>query len=188
VSFAAAPGPVAAVADLRRVFRDVPQPVAVVTGLSPAGQPVGMTVSSLTTASLTPPLVLFCPALTSSAWAAARQRGRFAVNILGHQQRELAARFAEPGDRFAGVRTLPTHDRIPILADALSALVCEVDDEHPAGDHSVVLGRVRAVHALHDGTGLSVVSLRTKSDARASAGLASECGSTTPLPMSGGAG
>ena len=149
-----------AVTDLRQVFLDLPQPVAVVTSLSRSGEPVGMTVSSFTSASLAPPLVLFCPAVTSRAWAAARERGSFAVNILGHQQGELAVRFARPGDRFAGLRTLPTVDRIPVLADALTVLVCDVHDEHAAGDHTVVLGRVRAVHAFRDGTGLDTVSLR----------------------------
>ena len=146
--------------DLRQVFHDVPQPVAVVTGLSSTGQPVGMTVSSLTSASLAPPLVLFCPAVNSRAWAAARERGSFAVNILGHQHGELAIRFAGPGDRFAGVRTLPIGKGLPALADALTVLVCDVRAEQPAGDHAVVLGQVRAVHARCDGTGLDTVSLR----------------------------
>ena len=154
--------PVVAAEDLRQVFLGLPQPVAVVTGLSPSGQPVGMTVSSLTSASLAPPLVLFCPAVTSRTWAAARERGTFAVNILGHQHVELAVRFAGPGDRFAGLRTLPADVGIPMLADALTVLVCDVGDEHPAGDHTVVLGRVRAVHALRDGTGLDTVSLRAR--------------------------
>jgi flavin reductase (DIM6/NTAB) family NADH-FMN oxidoreductase RutF len=153
-------GPVLAVDDLRRVFLDLPQPVAVVTGLSPAGEPTGMTVSSLTSVSLAPPLVLFCPAVTSRAWAAARGHPSFAVNILGQQHAELAMRFAGPGDRFAGVRTLSTHDGIPVLADALTALICDLCDEHPAGDHTVVLGRVRAVHELRHGTALDTVSLR----------------------------
>jgi flavin reductase (DIM6/NTAB) family NADH-FMN oxidoreductase RutF len=147
---------------LRRAFRDLPQPVAVVTGRSSSGQPVGMTVSSLTSASLTPPLVLFCPAVTSRAWAAARERGSFAVNVLGHQHGELAVRFAGPGDRFAGLPTLPTDDGIPVLADALTVFLCELRDEHPAGDHTVVLGRVRAVHALRVGAGLDTVSLRRR--------------------------
>ena len=93
-------GPIVAVDDLRRAFLDLPQPVAVVTGLSPSGEAVGMTVSSLTSVSLAPLLVLFCPTVTSRAWAAARERGSFAVNILGHRQGELAVRFAGPGDRF----------------------------------------------------------------------------------------
>ena len=120
-----------------------------------------MTVSSLTWASLAPPLVLFCPAVGSRAWPAARERGTFAVNILGHQHGELAVRFSRPGDRFAGVRTLPADDGIPVLADALTVLVCDVHDEQPAGDHTVVLGRVRAVRVLSEGLGLDTVSLRT---------------------------
>jgi 3-hydroxy-9,10-secoandrosta-1,3,5(10)-triene-9,17-dione monooxygenase reductase component len=148
-----------AIDGLRRAFRAMPQPVAVVTGLSRSGQPVGMTVSSLASASLDPPLVLFCPSLNSRAWASARERGSFVVNLLGHQNRELAVRFAGPGARFAGVPTLPTHCGIPMLADALTVLVCELRDEHPAGDHTVVLGQVRAVHALRPGAGLDTVAL-----------------------------
>jgi 3-hydroxy-9,10-secoandrosta-1,3,5(10)-triene-9,17-dione monooxygenase reductase component len=146
--------------DLRRVFRDLPQPVAVVTGLGPAGEPVGMTVSSLTSASLVPPLVLFCPAVTSRAWATARERGSFAVNILGQEHADLAVRFAGPGDRFAGLRTMRIDDCMPALADALTVLICDIAAESPAGDHTVVLGRLRAVHALRDGTGMDTVSLR----------------------------
>jgi hypothetical protein len=40
--------------------------------------------------------------------------------------------------------------------------LCELRDEHPAGDHTVVLGRVRAVHALRVGAGLDTVSLRRR--------------------------
>jgi len=58
--------------------------------------------------------------------------------------------------------TLPTDDGIPTLADALTVLVCDLRDEHPAGDHTVVIGRVRAVHPLRDGTGLDTVSLRMR--------------------------
>jgi 3-hydroxy-9,10-secoandrosta-1,3,5(10)-triene-9,17-dione monooxygenase reductase component len=161
-------GPV--VADLRQVFLDLPQPVAVVTCRSPSGEAVGMTVSSLTSVSLAPPLVLFCPTVTSRAWAAAREHGSFAVNILGHRQGVLAMRFAGPGDRFAGLRTLPTDDGIPALADALTVLVCDLRDEHPAGDHTVVIGRVRAVHPLNHSTGLDTVSLRVRGTTRVQEG------------------
>ena len=92
--------------------------------------------------------------------AAARERGTFAVNILGHRHSDLAVRFAGPGDRFAGVRTVPADDGVPVLADALTVLVCDIRDEHPAGDHTVVVGRVRAVHVLRAGPGLDTVSLR----------------------------
>ena len=55
------------------------------------------------------------------------------MNILGRQQRRLAMRFAEPGDRFAGVRTLPVDGDLPALADAMTVLVCDVHEESPAG-------------------------------------------------------
>lgn len=169
MSPATAVDPVAA--DMRRTFRDLPQPVAVVTGRSPSGQPIGMTVSSLTSASLAPPLVIFCPALTSRSWEAARVHGSFAVNILGHEEGELAARFAGSGDRFAGVATLRAGNGLPMLAEALTVLLCDVDDEYPAGDHTVVLGRVRAVRTLHDGPGLDTVTLRRSAPSRGQARL-----------------
>lgn len=154
------PGTVLTVDGLRRAFAHVPQPVAVVTGLGPSGELVGMTVSSLTSVSLEPPLVSFCPAATSRTWAAARRRGSFAVNILGYQDVALAMRFAAPIDRFAGVRTLPMDDGSPALADALTVLACAVQAEYTAGDHTVVLGRVRAVRTLRPGMGLDSISLR----------------------------
>jgi flavin reductase (DIM6/NTAB) family NADH-FMN oxidoreductase RutF len=154
------PASVECAVDLRRIFLDLPQPVAVVTGLGARGEPVGMTVSSLTSVSLEPPLVLFCPAVTSRVWALARMRGSFAVNILGRRHGRLARQFAGPGDRFAGLQTVPCDDGVPMLPDALTVLVCDVRDEHPAGDHTVVIGSVRAVHPLHGGRGLDTVSLR----------------------------
>ena len=156
------PGSTPTAAELRQAFRNLPQPVAVITGLGRARQPVGMTVSSLTVVSLAPPLVLFCPALGSLAWAAARERGTFAVNILGHEHHRLAVQFAAPGNRFAGARVLAMSDGLPGLAEALTVLLCDVLEERPAGDHTVVLGRVRTIHALHGGTGLDTVSLRDR--------------------------
>jgi flavin reductase (DIM6/NTAB) family NADH-FMN oxidoreductase RutF len=31
---------------------------------------------------------------------------------------------------------------VPLLTDALASLECEIVAEHPAGDHSIVVGRV----------------------------------------------
>jgi flavin reductase (DIM6/NTAB) family NADH-FMN oxidoreductase RutF len=62
----------------------------------------------------------------------------------------------------SGLRTLPTDGGIRVLADALTVLVCDVRDEHQAGDHTVVLARVCAFHALRHGTGLDTVSLRVR--------------------------
>lgn len=103
--------------------------------------------------------MLFCATVTSTAWAAVRERGWFAVTILGRQDAELALRFAGQGDRFAGVRRHPAHQGVPALAGALAVLTCDVTQEHPAGDHTVVLARVRVIYQHCDRTGLDTVSL-----------------------------
>ena len=66
-----------------RRFRDVlghfATGVTVVTSMS-GGEPVGMTCQSFCSVSLSPPLVLFCPAKTSRAWPLMRQAGRDRVD------------------------------------------------------------------------------------------------------------
>jgi 3-hydroxy-9,10-secoandrosta-1,3,5(10)-triene-9,17-dione monooxygenase reductase component len=142
------------------VFRGLAHPVVIVTGRDLSGEPVGLTVSSFTSVSLTPPLVLFCPSVTSRAWATARTWGAFAVNVLDRRQADLAARFSRPGPRFAGTPTIPADDGVPLLADALTALHCEIDAEHPAGDHMVVIGRIHKIHEIGEGSSLDTATFR----------------------------
>src|ERR1700721_1099226 len=67
-------------------------------------QTVGLTAQSFTSLSLDPPLVLFCPAKTSTTWPKVRQTGRFCVNVLGEHQQETCQQFAvSGGNKFGGV-------------------------------------------------------------------------------------
>jgi flavin reductase (DIM6/NTAB) family NADH-FMN oxidoreductase RutF len=70
--------------------------VAVVTGLTEAGERVAMTVSSFNSVSLTPPLVLFSVARSARSFALWIGMQRYAINILSQQQEELSNRFARP--------------------------------------------------------------------------------------------
>jgi flavin reductase (DIM6/NTAB) family NADH-FMN oxidoreductase RutF len=45
----------------------------------------------------------------------------------------------------------------PLLEGALAWLRCDVDAEHPAGDHTVVVGMVRTVELGRTGPGLVYV-------------------------------
>jgi 3-hydroxy-9,10-secoandrosta-1,3,5(10)-triene-9,17-dione monooxygenase reductase component len=110
------------------------------------GAPHGMIVSSFAAVSLLPPLVSFCPARGSLTWRRMRTAGRFAVNVLGARHAAFARRAAAPGaDRFAGAAFEPGRGGAPVLRDALAVLECELDAEHPAGDHWIVVGRVAAL-------------------------------------------
>ena len=127
---------------LRRVMALAPSPVAVVTGRDPAGEPVGMTVSSLTSVSLAPPLVLISVAAGSSTWARIAPAGRFAVNLLGAGDEELARRFASRTERFGGVGYDWSAHGLPLLHAAPAAAEFSVVRVDPAGDHDLVLGEL----------------------------------------------
>lgn len=131
----------------RALMRAVAEPVVVITGRLGDASPAGMTVSSFSAVSLAPPLVLFCAGRSSATWAGMAPSGRFAVNVLGEQDAALARQFASPGDRFAGVAHNLAPDGSPALPEALSTLLCTVAAVHPAGDHDIVVGHVRAARS-----------------------------------------
>jgi 3-hydroxy-9,10-secoandrosta-1,3,5(10)-triene-9,17-dione monooxygenase reductase component len=143
-----ASAPAAAAPDARS-FRDAlsrfATGVAFVTA-APDGQPAGLIVNSLTSVSLEPPLVSFCPSRNSLTWSRMRRARRFGVNVLGHQHERFAHR-ATPADsdRFAGLDWELGRGGVPLLTDALASLECEIVAEHPAGDHWIVVGQVHSV-------------------------------------------
>jgi flavin reductase (DIM6/NTAB) family NADH-FMN oxidoreductase RutF len=133
-------------ARMRAVLGRFATGVVVVTALSE--HPIGFTCQSFVSQSLEPPLVSFSAARTSTTWPRIREVGRFCVNVLAHDQHELSDLFARLGaDRFAAVRWTPSPLGAPIL-DGVSAWIdCELAGEHGAGDHTIVLGAVRALAA-----------------------------------------
>ena len=131
---------------LRDAFGAFATGVTVVTAVGPQGR-VGLTANSLTSVSLDPPLLLFCPARSASALPTLRASRRFAVNVLAAEQAHVADRFARKGiDRFADA-TWDDLDGLPVLGGALASFVCTLDAEHAGGDHVVVIGRVAAMRA-----------------------------------------
>jgi 3-hydroxy-9,10-secoandrosta-1,3,5(10)-triene-9,17-dione monooxygenase reductase component len=129
-----------------RSFRDAfgkfPTGVAFITA-APDGVPAGLIVNSLSSVSLEPPLLSFCPARSSLTWSRMRRTGRFGVNVLGQQHERFARRAIPVGaDRFAGLDWEPGSCGVPLLSDALASFECEIVAEHPTGDHWIVVGRV----------------------------------------------
>lgn len=127
---------------MRRTIGRFATGVAVVT-TSAGGTPHGMTVNSLTSVSLDPPLLLVCLTIGARSTGAVSEAGRFAVNILSARQEHLALRFAKRGeDHFAGLEVTNGRHAVPIIPDAFAHLECLVEREFVAGDHLVVIGRV----------------------------------------------
>jgi 3-hydroxy-9,10-secoandrosta-1,3,5(10)-triene-9,17-dione monooxygenase reductase component len=141
----AAPAPASPAPDarsLRDALGRFATGVAFVTA-APDGEPAGLIVNSLTSVSLEPPLVSFCPSRSSLTWSRMRRSRRFGVNVLGWQHERFARRATAAGaDRFSGLDWALARGGVPLLTDALATIECEIVAEHPAGDHWIVVGRV----------------------------------------------
>jgi flavin reductase (DIM6/NTAB) family NADH-FMN oxidoreductase RutF len=140
-------------ARFREVLGQYPTGVAVVTGLSPDGEPLGMTVGSFTSVSLSPPLVAFLPAKESSSWRALRQaRGGFCVNVLGAGQEDVGRQIAvRKSGKFDGIDWAPSPSGNPVIKGCVAYIDCATHAIQDAGDHYIVIGRVRALDVLASG-------------------------------------
>ena len=129
----------------RRVMGHVPTGVAVVTAIH-EGAPAGLTVGSFTSLSLDPPLVGFTVIREARSWPSIEAAGAFCVNVLAHDQVELCRLFSSRETaKFRGLRWRPAASGAPILEDVLAWVDCDTDRVLDAGDHHLVIGRVRAL-------------------------------------------
>jgi len=132
------------------VFREtmsrVPAPVTIVTTTGRDG-PHGTTVSAFCSLSLEPPLVLVSLDRDSDLLRMVRQSRRYGINVLSHDQEELATRFARKGaDKFAEVPwTLDTD--LPRLEGTASWIACRLHDLVDGGDHMIAVGFVEHAEA-----------------------------------------
>jgi flavin reductase (DIM6/NTAB) family NADH-FMN oxidoreductase RutF len=128
----------------RQVLGQYPTGVSVVTAIGADGQPVGLAVGSFTSVSLDPPLVGFLPDKRSTSWPKVQAAGRFCVNVLAADQEAICRRFAAKGaDKFDGLRWRSAGSGAPIIDDVLAWIDCDLELVHEAGDHYMVMGRVR---------------------------------------------
>jgi flavin reductase len=120
------------------------------------GERLGVTVASLVSLALEPPLVGVSIARTAAVHELLRAAGGFGVSLLAGAQVALAQHFARgvpPIAMWRGVEVLP-EGRAPLLAGALGWLECALVAEHPAGDHTFFVGHVERAETGEDGPAL----------------------------------
>ena len=146
--------------DLRQAMRRFAAGVAVVTA-EVDGQRFGITVGSLVSLSLEPPLVGISVGHASSFHEPLRDAGRFAVSLLAGDQEALAQHFGRSGvpplALWRGIEVRESGDGEPLLADALAWLVCRTVAEHPAGDHTIFVGEPLSIELGRTGSALVYV-------------------------------
>ena len=131
---------------VRGVLRRHPSGVAVV-GVDAGGQRVGLTVATLTSLSLEPPLVGVAVARQAALHELLREAGSFAVSLLGADQEPLAEHFARgvpPIGMWQGVVVRHGELGAPLLEGSLGWLECRLVDELAAGTHTFFVGEVVA--------------------------------------------
>ena len=138
--------------ELRTAMRRFPAGVAVLT----LRRPFGVTIGSLASVSLEPPLVSVAIGRDTQAHELIRDEGDFAVSVLSAEQEALAQHFARSVPPIALFEGVDARDgeRGPLLEGALAWLECIVRHAYPAGDHTLFVAEVERTELGRDGAGL----------------------------------
>lgn len=143
----------------RALMAHFPTGVAVVS-TEIDGVDFAMTVNSLTSVSLAPPLVAVCAAHTSHTAAAIKHSNGFAISLLAHDHQTIARQLARTTENpFADVSVARTPRGFAYLANGLGYMECDVVSWTEAGDHSVILARVTT---LQENGGIPLVFFRSR--------------------------
>jgi len=132
--------------DFRHAMRRLTGGISVIT--AGEGRNIsGMTVTSVTSLSVDPPTLIVCVNREASSWPLVKRYGFFGVNILTADQTDIAERFSGKGglkgaDRFIGAPWTTGVSGVPLLADALAAIDCEVEEVVERHSHAIIIGRV----------------------------------------------
>lgn len=82
--------------------------------------------------------------MSSKSLQAFRYAKTFAINVLGKDQKNLSAHFANSSifKKFEGVAHSRGTNGIPLIDDCVAIFQCTKFAEHNAGDHVLFLGQV----------------------------------------------
>jgi flavin reductase (DIM6/NTAB) family NADH-FMN oxidoreductase RutF len=107
---------------------------------------VGCTITSLASLSLAPPTLFVCLARSSTTLAGLREAGAFSISLLAARHEALAHRFS--GHGFDGAEWITLSTGAPVLADAITAFDCLLEEAIERHSHAIILG---AVVSLREG-------------------------------------
>jgi flavin reductase (DIM6/NTAB) family NADH-FMN oxidoreductase RutF len=108
---------------------------------------LGCTITSFASLALAPPTLILCLARSSSTLVGLREAGAFSVNLLAARHETLAHRFSGHSGvhgtrRFDGAQWTALSTGAPVLADAVAAFDCLVEEVVERHSHAIVIGAV----------------------------------------------
>jgi flavin reductase (DIM6/NTAB) family NADH-FMN oxidoreductase RutF len=115
----------------------------------------GCTVTSLASLSLAPPTMFVCLARSSATLAGLRRERAFSISLLAARHAALALRFSGHGGahgarRFDSAEWTTLSTGSPVLADAIAAFDCLLEEVIERHSHAIVLGAVVSLRESAD--------------------------------------
>ncbi len=139
--------------DFKDVMANWTSGVSVVT-TEARGLVYGLTVSSFTSVSLDPPLVLVCLSNHNRMQLMIQDSQAFTVSILSSDMEDASGYFASPGREpttgFVGIEGDWTASGQPVVQGAMGYVECKLHQVIPGGDHVIIVGEVLHAHSRDD--------------------------------------
>ncbi|PDS59999.1 flavin reductase [Rhizobium anhuiense] len=143
--------------EFRNAMARVCAPVNVITTNGPAGRG-GFTATAMCSVTDEPPTLLVCMNSRSAQTALFLENHRFCVNVLSHDHRELAGKFAgataDMEARYASADWVEMPSGTDALADAIVSFDCELSEARLVGSHHIFIGRIAGIRSRPDGNAL----------------------------------
>jgi flavin reductase (DIM6/NTAB) family NADH-FMN oxidoreductase RutF len=121
------------------------------------GRQLGLTVASILSLSLEPPLVGVSVSHQAAMHELLRDSGAFALSLLAGDQEAVAQHFARgvpPLAHWHGIERRAGETGAPLVEDALGWIEARLVDERATGDHTLFVGGVVAVEHGRSGPAL----------------------------------
>jgi len=120
------------------------------------------TANWLSQVSFEPPLVALSVENASASLAIIRRAGRFVVNVFAADQRGLAGQLGKSllkhPQKLDGLTFGQTEHGAPTLLETLASVECAVEGEAPAGDSTLLIGRVIGAEVRQRGEPLTMLA------------------------------
>ena len=143
----------------KTLLRKIPHGLFI-CGVAEGNDVNGFTASWVTQGSFEPPLVVVAVRSDSTSNGMIQRTGRFSLNVLAADQKDLAAVFFKPqnavGGRFEAAPYQLGALGLPLLEEALGGLECEVVGQVTHGDHTVFVAEVKSAVLHRDAAALEL--------------------------------
>jgi len=138
----------------RRMMGAFATGVTAVTAAGAGGRLCGITVNSITSVSLNPPLLLWCLGDQSARYEIFARAELWGVTVFGADDAALAVRLSRAETENIAADEAEFLSGAPILKAGIAHVVCRTHERRQAGDHLIIIGQALATR-LAPGPALS---------------------------------